>query len=317
MPEKTRALFEQLKVQLHKVIVGQDQVLDEMLVTLLAGGHLLLEGVPGIAKTLMVKALAQILNLKFSRIQATPDMMPADIVGTSVYQMNTGSFSLHRGPVFADLVLADEINRTPPKTQSALLEAMEERQVTIDGFSHALPVLFMVIATQNPIEHEGTYPLPEAQLDRFLMKSVMAYPSLEEELEIVSRWDKGFNPHALMEAGLTPVADASVITGARREIRDTTVEASVQRYLVDIVRRTREFRTLQWGASPRAAVSLLLAAKSAAATRGQTYVTPDDVRDMAKPVLRHRIILRPEAELEGLDADRSIDAVLAGAPVPR
>lgn len=317
MSEQANTVFHHLKKQLHKVIVGQDRVLDEILIALMAGGHVLLEGVPGTAKTLLAKTLAYTLNLKFSRIQFTPDLMPADVIGTNIYHMNTGGFSLHRGPIFSEVVLADEINRTPPKTQSALLEAMGERQVTIDGTSHVLPLPFFVIATQNPIEHEGTYPLPEAQLDRFLMKSVVDYPKMDEELEVIRRWHEGFNPLALAEAEVESIDDPTVISECMNQVRGTGIEEGVQRYIVEIVRQTREAPTLQWGASPRAAVDLLIASKAAAVSRGRAYVTPDEVKEMAKPVLRHRVILRPEAEMERLDADRAIETILAKVQVPR
>jgi MoxR-like ATPase len=306
-----------IRTELHKVIVGQDDVIDQILIALLAEGNALIEGVPGIAKTLLVKVLGRILGLRFTRIQFTPDLMPADVTGTNVFNLSTGSFTLRQGPVFTNLLLADEINRTPPKTQAALLEAMEERQVTIDGVSHALPSIFMVFATQNPIEYEGTYPLPEAQLDRFLLKILIDYPSVEEEQQIVARWHAGFHTFHLEEVALEALAGERAIPEWRRHVRAITVEDGVQRYIVDIVRRTRETISLAWGASPRAAVALLLTSKARAAVRGRTFVLPEDVKEMAKPVLRHRIVLRPEAEIDGLSSDDALDQILASIDVPR
>ncbi len=310
-------ITEHIKRELHKVIVGQDEVIEQILVALWAEGHVLLEGVPGIAKTLMVKALAHILGLRFTRIQFTPDLMPADITGTSVYNLSTGTFSLRRGPVFTDLLLADEINRTPPKTQAALLEAMEERQVTIDGTSHPLPPTFMVFATQNPIEYEGTYPLPEVQLDRFLLKIIIRYPRPEEEREVLARWHAGFDTHHLEHIAFERLNGAEEIIAARQQVRAVTVEDGIMRYIVDLVRHTRVVLHIAWGASPRASVALMLASKALAAMRGRAYVLPEDVKEMIKPVLRHRIILRPEAEIEGLAADEALEEVIASVEVPR
>jgi MoxR-like ATPase len=317
MSDYVNRITEHIRSELHKVIVGQDHVIDQILVALLAEGNVLIEGVPGIAKTLLVKVLARILGLRFTRIQFTPDLMPADVTGTNVFNLSTGTFSLRHGPVFTHLLLADEINRTPPKTQAALLEAMEERQVTIDGVSHALPPLFMVFATQNPIEYEGTYPLPEAQLDRFLLKILITYPSAEEEQEVVARWHAGFNSLHLDEIAFNTLEGEKEIRECRQHGRAVTVEEGVQRYLVNIVRRTRETISMAWGASPRAAVALLLSSKALAAVRGRTFVLPDDVKEIAKPVLRHRIILRPEAEIDGLSADDAIEEILASVEVPR
>lgn len=317
MSDYVHRITEHIRGELHKVIVGQDQVIDQILVALLAEGNVLIEGVPGVAKTLLVKTLAHILGLQFTRIQFTPDLMPADVTGTSVFNLSTGTFSLRPGPVFTHLLLADEINRTPPKTQAALLEAMEERQVTIDGVSHALPPMFMVFATQNPIEYEGTYPLPEAQLDRFMLKILITYPSAEEEQEVVARWHAGFNTRHLDAITFHTLEGEKEIPHCRQHVRAVTVETGVQRYLVNIVRRTRETISIAWGASPRAAVALLLSSKALAAMRGRTFVLPDDVQDMTKPVLRHRLILRPEAEIDGLSPDDALDEVLASVEVPR
>ena len=291
--------------------------MEQVLVALLAEGHALIEGVPGTAKTLTVKTLAHILGAQFSRIQFTPDLMPSDITGTNVFNMQTSQFNLRHGPVFTDILLADEINRTPPKTQAALLEAMEERQTTIDGERYPLSPIFTVLATENPIEYEGTYPLPEAQLDRFLMKIIIDYPLAEEEAEIVARWDAGFNSHHLEHVQITQLADATAIQKCRHEVRSIRAESGVQKYIVEIVRRTRTHPTILYGASPRASVALLLCSKALAAIRGRDFPTPDDVRDVAAPVLRHRLALRAEAELDGATPDAVISDLLKTVEVPR
>jgi MoxR-like ATPase len=306
-----------IRQEVHKVIVGQDEIIDQILICLFAEGHALIEGVPGTAKTLMVKTLARIIGAAFNRIQFTPDLMPSDITGTNVFNLSTSQFTLRHGPVFTDILLADEINRTPPKTQAALLEAMEERQVTIDGESHPLSPLFLVLATENPIEYEGTYPLPEAQLDRFLLKILITYPNLEQERQIVANWQAGFNSRKLDAVGIQPLDDPVVIPQCRAFVRRVVVDASVQNYLVEIVRRTRQHPSLLWGASPRACVALLLASKSLAAMRGRDFATPDDVRDVVHPALRHRILLRSEAEIEGITPDLILDEILASVEVPR
>ena len=308
---------EHIKTELAKVIIGQDEVVEQVLVALLAEGHALIEGVPGTAKTLLVKTLARIVGADFSRIQFTPDLMPSDITGTNVFNTATASFSLRRGPVFTDVLLADEINRTPPKTQAALLEAMEERQVTIDGELHRLSPLFSVFATENPIEYEGTYPLPEAQLDRFLLKVIVGYPTAEEEARVVGNWDAGFNARRLDQVDIRPLAEAEAVMHCRAEVRAARVELGVQRYLVEVVRRTREHPSVAYGASPRASVALLLCAKALAAMRGRDFATPDDVRDIARPVLRHRVSLRAEAELDGATTDAVITDILSTIEVPR
>jgi len=303
--------------ELRKTIVGQDEVIEQIMVAVLAEGHALLEGVPGTAKTLTVKTLAQILGAHYSRIQFTPDLMPSDITGTNVFNMQTSQFSLRQGPIFTDVLLADEINRTPPKTQAALLEAMEERQTTIDGERHALSPIFTVLATENPIEYEGTYPLPEAQLDRFLLKIVIDYPGQEEEQEIVARWDAGFNSHHLERLDIVPLPDPSVIQQCRAEVRAMRMEPGVQRFIVEIVRKSRNHPTILYGASPRASIALLLCSKALAAIRGRDFPTPDDIRDIAMPVLRHRLALRAEAELEGATTDAVISDILKTVEVPR
>ena len=303
--------------ELRKTIVGQDDVIEQILVALFAEGHALLEGVPGTAKTLLIKTLAQILGANFSRIQFTPDLMPSDITGTNVFNMQTTQFTLRHGPIFTDILLADEINRTPPKTQAALLEAMEERQATIDGERYVLSPIFTVLATENPIEYEGTYPLPEAQLDRFLLKIMIEYPGQDEEAEIVARWDAGFNSHHLEELDIQPLPDAAAIQHCRDEIRAMRMEPGVQKYIVEIVRRTRTHPTILYGASPRASVALLLCSKALAAIRGRDFATPDDIRDIAPPVLRHRLALRAEAELDGATTDAVISDILKTVEIPR
>jgi MoxR-like ATPase len=306
-----------LKGEVAKAIVGQDEVVEQVLIALLTEGHALIEGVPGTAKTLLVKVLSLAIGSHFGRIQFTPDLMPADVTGTNIFNMATSTFTLRHGPIFTDLLLADEINRTPPKTQAALLEAMEERQVTIDGEAHKLSPLFTVLATQNPIEYEGTYPLPEAQLDRFMLKITVNYPSADEELRVVANWNAGFNARRLEDVDIHPIPDAAAMLNCRSQVRGVTVEEGVQRYIVSIIRGTRNAVNVSWGASPRAAVALLLCSKALAAIRGRSFVTPDDVKEIAKPVLRHRIVLRSEAEIEGTSPDQVLDEVIASIDVPR
>ncbi|HEX8185385.1 MAG TPA: MoxR family ATPase [Blastocatellia bacterium] len=317
MPYPVNTIVERLKGEVRKAIVGQDAVIEQVLIALLVEGHALIEGVPGTAKTLLVKVLARAIGAHFGRIQFTPDLMPADLTGTNIFNMANSTFTLRHGPLFTDLLLADEINRTPPKTQAALLEAMEERQVTIDGDTHKLSPLFTVLATQNPIEYEGTYPLPEAQLDRFMLKILMSYPSADEELRVVSNWNAGFNSRRLEDLAIEPITDSAAVLECRSEVRSITVEEGIQQYIVSIVRSTRGALNISWGASPRAAVALLLCSKALAAMRGRGYVTPDDVKEIVKPVLRHRIVLRSEAEIEGVTADQVLDEVIAGVEVPR
>jgi MoxR-like ATPase len=317
MLEKTPSTVAHILGELRKTIVGQDDVIEQILVALFAEGHALLEGVPGTAKTLLVKTLAQIIGANFSRIQFTPDLMPSDITGTNVFNMQTTQFTLRHGPIFTDILLADEINRTPPKTQAALLEAMEERQATIDGERYQLSPIFTVLATENPIEYEGTYPLPEAQLDRFLLKVLIDYPGQDEEAEIVARWDAGFNSHHLENVNIQSLPDPAAIQHCRHEIRQMRMEPGVQKYIVEIVRRSRTHPNILYGASPRASVALLLCSKALAAIRSRDFVTPDDIRDIAPPVLRHRLALRAEAELDGATSDAVISDILKTVEVPR
>lgn len=304
------------RTELAKVIVGQQELIDQCLLAVLCSGHALLEGVPGIAKTLVIKCFARLFNLEFRRVQCTSDLMPADIIGSNVLNLSTSTFSLHRGPLFTDLLLADEINRMPPRTQAALLEAMEERQITIDGATHELSGFFTVFATQNPIEFEGTYPLPEAQLDRFLLKIKVDYPAADQEVIILEKHHLGFDAHRLDSAALTPFPK-DALAEARIEVRNTRVEDALFRYIVEIVRRTRDWPALALGASPRAAVNLLMAAKGMAALEDRDYLIPDDVKTAAFPVLRHRVIIKPEAELEGLNSDQVLTEIIGSVEVPK
>lgn len=314
--DATSQLIAHARTELGRVISGQGQAIEELLIALLCQGHALLEGVPGIAKTLMVKTLGRLLGLGFQRVQATPDLMPADILGTTILRPGTDYFTFHAGPVFTDLLLVDEINRMPPRTQAALLECMEERQVTIDGTRRPLPGWFTVFATQNPVDFEGTYPLPEAQLDRFLMKIRVAYPTEAEELQILERHHSGSGAGLLDDASITPVP-AGMLEAARTEVRAIRIEPELYTYILALARRTREWPTLLLGASPRAALSLMLVAQATAAFDGRDYLVPDDVKRAVPPVLRHRIMLKPEAELEGFDADRVLADLVAAVPVPR
>ncbi|HWW55209.1 MAG TPA: MoxR family ATPase [Acidimicrobiales bacterium] len=304
-----------VREEVGKVVVGQEGVLSGLVAALLVRGHVLLEGVPGVAKTLLVKTLAATLDLEFRRIQFTPDLMPSDVIGQVIYEQKTATFRFREGPLFTNLLLADEINRTPPKTQAALLEAMEERQVTIEGERRALPVPFLVVATQNPVEYEGTYPLPEAQLDRFLFKLIVGYPTLEQEQVMVARHDQGLDPHDL--SAVSAVANASVLDAARSEVQAIRVDPAVQAYIVAMARATRDSPSLSLGVSPRGAAMLLHASKAWAWLAGRAFVTPDEVKAMAKATLRHRVQVRPEVELEGVTADGVLDTILATVPVPR
>jgi len=311
-----RDLGRRVAAELAKAVVGQESVVEQLLVAVAAGGHVLLEGPPGTAKTLCVSALARALQCGFKRVQFTPDLMPSDIVGTHVFDLKTQGFELRRGPIFSDLLLADEINRAPAKTQAALLEGMQERQVTIDGTSHPLPAAFTVFATQNPIEFEGTFPLPEAQLDRFLFKILVGYPSKEEEDGILAAYQDGFDPLRLGER-VKAVADAAALQALRAEVGRVKVLPPVMGYVTEIVRRTRDYPAIAVGASPRASVALFQAARATAALGGRDFVTPDDVQARCAPALRHRVLLKPESEIEGATPDACIAAILEAVPVPR
>jgi len=311
-----QAAGEKLIKALGQVIAGQQEVIEDILVAVVAQGHVLLEGVPGVGKTLLVKTLAAITGCRFKRVQFTPDLMPSDIIGNSVFNFQTSRFVLKKGPVFTNFLLADEINRTPPKTQAALLEAMEEKQVTIDGESFTLDDPFVVFATQNPIEHEGTYPLPEAQLDRFLMKVLVTYPDRAEEKEVLARFHRGLRPGTALRE-LQPVMDQETLLALRRQVDQVVVEETVMDYILDIVAATRVDHNLVVGGSPRASLALLLCGKALAALYGRTFVTPDDIKRVSLPVLRHRVVLKPEAEIEGLTPDQVIRLILDGIEVPR
>ncbi|MFJ7202743.1 AAA family ATPase [Streptomyces sp. NPDC098789] len=315
--DRARASLEALRTEIGKAVVGQDAAVTGLVVALLCRGHVLLEGVPGVAKTLLVRALAASLDIGTKRVQFTPDLMPSDITGSLVYDARSAEFSFQEGPVFTNLLLADEINRTPPKTQASLLEAMEERQVTVDGTPRPLPDPFLVAATQNPVEYEGTYPLPEAQLDRFLLKLTVPLPSRTDEIDVLARHAAGFDPRDLDAAGVRPVAGPADLEAARRAVAATTVSPEITGYVVDICRATRESPSLTLGVSPRGATALLSTARAWAWLTGRDYVTPDDVKALALPTLRHRVQLRPEAEMEGVSADAVITAILSHVPVPR
>jgi MoxR-like ATPase len=314
--EHVSRLATHVRTEMSKIIIGQQEVLDQLLVVVICGGHALLEGVPGLAKTLAVKTLARICGLGFQRVQCTADLMPADVMGTNIFHAATGTFALHRGPIFTDLLLVDEINRTSPRTQAALLEAMEERQVTIDGTRHPLTDDFAVFATQNPVEFEGTYPLPEAQLDRFLLKIRIDYPSAAEEAEILVRFEQGFDPAHLDRIPISPI-EPGLLAAARAEIQKVRVEPSLHSYIVTLVRRTRDWPALSLGASPRAAIGLLFVARALAGAEGRDFLIPDDIKAAAPAVLRHRVLLKPEAELEGLNSDQVISEILATIEVPK
>lgn len=309
-------LAEHIRGQMAKVVVGQEELRNQCVVALLCRGHVLIEGVPGIAKTLTVKALSRLLRLSFQRVQCTSDLMPADIVGTNVLNMATSAFQLHTGPVFTDLLLVDEVNRMPPRTQAALLECMEEHQVTIDGKGYLLSPVFTVFATQNPIEFEGTYPLPEAQLDRFLLKLRVEYPLLKDEVQLLVNVQNGFESRDIDKMDLAAIREG-LLTEAQQEVKSVTVQEALFSYITQVVRKTRDWPSLSLGASPRAAVSLMAVAKALAAMEGRDYVIPDDVKAAAKPTLRHRVIVRPEADLEGITPDQVLEEVLRAVEVPK
>ena len=304
-----------LREEVGKVVIGQDAAVTGLVIGLLSRGHVLLEGVPGVAKTLLVRSTAAALSLETKRVQFTPDLMPGDITGSLVYDNRSSAFSFREGPVFTNLLLADEINRTPPKTQASLLEAMEERQVSVDGTPRPLPDPFIVCATQNPVEYEGTYPLPEAQLDRFLLKLTVSLPAREDEVAVLRAHDGGFDPRDLSR--ISPVAGAAELAAGRKQVQAVTVSPEVIGYIVDVCRATRTSPSLQLGVSPRGATALLATSKAWAWLSGRDYVTPDDVKALARPTLRHRVSLRAEAELEGATSDGVLEGVLSSVPVPR
>ena len=312
-----KELTEKIIAEMAKAIVGQEDILEKILVAVLSRGHVLMEGVPGIAKTLMGRVLAMTFDAQFSRIQFTPDLMPSDVIGTTLFDPQKAEFRLKKGPIFTEILLADEINRTPPKTQAALLEAMEERRVSIEGDEHQLPILFTVLATQNPIEYEGTYPLPEAQLDRFTFKLLVNYPDRYEELELLKRYHLGFHSQELQEVGIRKVASANDVVQVRGEIQKVKVDDTILEYINEIARMSREEDDLLLGASPRAAINILITSKTLAACRGRDFVIPDDVQEVGYPALRHRFLLRPEAEIEGIKPDEIITRIFERVPVPR
>jgi MoxR-like ATPase len=314
---KTQEIAGLIRAEAAKVLVGQEAAFDMLLVALLSGGHVLLEGPPGTAKTLMAKTLAQLTQAEFRRVQFTPDLMPSDVIGTQVFELNTGQFRLRKGPIFTQVLLGDEINRAPAKTQSAMLEAMEERQVTIEGERMPLPDPFFVVATQNPIEYEGTYPLPEAQLDRFLFKLLIDYAPQEVELEVLRRYQRGFDARRLEDVGLQPVIGPASLAECRAEIAGVQVEEGILRYITGIAQESRKSPDLALGASARASIALLQTSRAYAAIQGRAFVVPDDVKLLARPIYRHRIMLRPEAEIEGLTADTAIGRILGRLEVPR
>ena len=317
MSNLAQKLFDRMKLESQKVIVGQEELFELVMISFLSGGHLLLEGVPGTAKTLIAKTLALIVSGQFTRVQFTPDLMPSDIIGTSVYDLSTNQFNLKHGPVFTNVLLADEINRAPAKTQAALLECMEEHQVTIDGIRYDLDSPFIVLATQNPVEYEGTYPLPEAQLDRFFFKLLVDYPGTEVERQLLLKYHNGFDAHKLEDAGVEAVVNSQLLQQCREEIQTVTVEDSIFNYIVNLAEASRRSNDLILGGSPRASIALLLASKTYTAMQGRDYILPDDVKFLAPHVYRHRIILKPEAEIEGLTPDHVIERLLAGIEVPR
>ena len=316
-PNEIQSIYQSLRQEADKVLVGLQEPFELLVVALFTGGHVLLEGVPGTAKTLMAKTLAHMVQAKFTRVQFTPDLMPSDILGTSVFDISTSKFHLKRGPIFTQLLLADEINRAPAKTQSALLEAMEERQINLEGERYPLEAPFMVIATQNPIEYEGTYPLPEAQLDRFMFKVLVPYSALEVEVEVLRRYHQGFDAHDLVSAGLQALLPVEAVAQVRKAVTQVVVEEGVLDYVARIAAASRQSPDVVLGASPRASTHVLLAAKTYAALQGRAYVTPDDIKFITPSVYRHRLLLKPEAEIEGLDADAVIARLLGQVEVPR
>ncbi|GFZ82201.1 AAA family ATPase [Nesterenkonia alkaliphila] len=316
-PDELRSRLSRVREEVAKAVVGQDAAVTSVIIALLVRGHVLLEGVPGVAKTLLVRSMSASLGLRSTRVQFTPDLMPGDVTGSLVYDSKTGDFSFREGPVFTNLLLADEINRTPPKTQASLLESMEERQVSVDGVGRGLPDPFLVAATQNPVEYEGTYPLPEAQLDRFLLKVELALPEREQEVEVIRRHAAGFDPSDLAGAGVRPVASAADVLAARSSVAQVQIAPEVVGYIVDLARATRSAPSFQLGVSPRGATALMNSAKAWAWLSGRDFVTPDDVKALALPALRHRVALTPEAAMDGAAADDVLQGILTTTAVPR
>lgn len=312
-----KAIFQNLAQALNTIILGQTTLVQQLLVALLSGGHVIIEGVPGTGKTLLVKVLAKLIQADFKRVQLTPDILPSDILGVNIFDLNTRNFTLKKGPIFTEILLADEINRTPPKTQSALLEAMEEQQITLDGETMPLPSLFWAIATQNPLEFEGTYPLPEAQLDRFLFKLVVDYPDTAAEKQMLLNIQQGFQPKTPYLDSLEPIATVEQILKARKAVQTTIVDEKILDYLLTLVEKTRKNPDLTLGGSPRSAVAWLQTSKAQAWLSQRDYVTPDDIKAVALPLLRHRLILRPEAQLDGVQIDAVVASILKQVAVPR
>ncbi|NJL00112.1 MAG: MoxR family ATPase [Spirulinaceae cyanobacterium RM2_2_10] len=317
MANETKTPLQRLSQQLNQIVVGQAAIIEQLFVALLSGGHIILEGVPGTGKTLLVKAIARSLQADFRRVQLTPDILPADILGTNIFDLGSRNFTLKRGPVFTEILLADEINRTPPKTQAALLEAMEEQQVTLDGETLPLPELFWTVATQNPLEFEGTYPLPEAQLDRFLFKLVVTYPEAQAERQMLLNAQQGFRAQRADLAKIQPVASVADLLRARQAVQQVRVGDELIDYVLALVQRSRQAADFALGASPRAAIAWLQASKARAWLQGRDYITPDDVKILAAPLLRHRLLLEPEAQLDGVPIEQAIAATIAQVPVPR
>ncbi len=312
-----KEIYEKFKTEVNKVIIGQEDIIELIFAALLTKGHVLMEGVPGTAKTLLIKSISHIIGRSFKRIQFTPDLMPSDIIGINIYDMKSGEFKIQQGPIFSDFVLADEINRAPAKTQSAMLEAMAERQVTIEGHRITLPSIFTVLATQNPLEYEGTYPLPEAQLDRFLFKLIIPYPSIANETLLLQKFESGFRSDEFEETGIRTIIKPEVIAKCQEMVKQVKTKDEIINYIIEIVNITRNWGNILTGGGPRSSIGLLIASKAIALLDGRDFVTPDDVKKIVCPVLRHRIILKPETEIEGISPDQCLKTILSQVKVPR